>query len=414
MIGVPWSDARTVGELIGVKTILNEFVAFRALADNMASPEALAPRSAVLASYALAGFANFGSIAMQIAGIGELAPSKRAMLAELGPRRTGRRGDRGAHDGRGRRHPPAVMSAAPGVGVRRELVVGGTLTLDTTERGDAVHEGIPGGSALYGAAGGSVLLPTRLVGMVGDDFPFHTLSTLWARGIDATTIDILPGPTFRWHARYGPDGNSRVTVSRAPGVAHERMPSVPPMAGRDHALLLGSTDPRVQSHVRDACPLASVVGLDSMAHWWTERPTVLRSLLARVHIVLLDEAELTLASGAAEPLDGARQLLALGPDIVVVKHGSRGAWMTRRDRAPLRTSVVPLASVADPTGAGDAFAGAFVAAVAAAPEQGDGYALRFATAVASFAVEGVGTRGFDVADLHLVQQRMTALSVTAA
>lgn len=85
-IGVPWQDARTVGELIGVKTVLNEFVAFRQLADHLQGTGALAPRSMVIASYALAGFANFGSIAMQIAGMGELAPSKRSLLAQLGPR----------------------------------------------------------------------------------------------------------------------------------------------------------------------------------------------------------------------------------------------------------------------------------------------------------------------------------------
>ncbi|HNV73710.1 MAG TPA: nucleoside transporter C-terminal domain-containing protein [Gemmatimonadaceae bacterium] len=86
IIGVPWTDARIVGELIGVKTILNEFVAYRQLADHLQGAGALQQRSVVLASYALAGFANFGSIAMQIAGMGELAPGKRTMLAELGMR----------------------------------------------------------------------------------------------------------------------------------------------------------------------------------------------------------------------------------------------------------------------------------------------------------------------------------------
>jgi CNT family concentrative nucleoside transporter len=86
VIGVPWTDARVVGELIGVKTILNEFVAYRQLSDHLQGPAALDHRSMVLATYALAGFANFGSIAMQIAGMGELAPNKRAMLASLGLR----------------------------------------------------------------------------------------------------------------------------------------------------------------------------------------------------------------------------------------------------------------------------------------------------------------------------------------
>ncbi len=86
MVGVPWSESATVGQLIGVKTVLNEFVAFLQLADLTASGGELSPRSVTIASYALAGFANFGSIAMQIAGIGEIAPERRTDLAQLGLR----------------------------------------------------------------------------------------------------------------------------------------------------------------------------------------------------------------------------------------------------------------------------------------------------------------------------------------
>ena len=84
IVGVPWSDALAVGELIGVKTVLNEFVAYQQMSGALTEGGTLTPRSTILATYALAGFANFGSVAMQIAGIGELAPSQRSTLAELG------------------------------------------------------------------------------------------------------------------------------------------------------------------------------------------------------------------------------------------------------------------------------------------------------------------------------------------
>lgn len=86
LIGIPWVDAAAAGELIGVKTILNEFVAFVQLAEMAGTPDGLQGRSLLLCSYALAGFANFGSVAMQIAGIGELAPEQRPTLARLGIR----------------------------------------------------------------------------------------------------------------------------------------------------------------------------------------------------------------------------------------------------------------------------------------------------------------------------------------
>jgi len=86
IMGVPWDDAPTVGALIGVKTVLNEFYAYLQLGGTLAGPHDLDPRSIVIATYALAGFANFASIGIQIGGIGAMAPSRRDDLARLGVR----------------------------------------------------------------------------------------------------------------------------------------------------------------------------------------------------------------------------------------------------------------------------------------------------------------------------------------
>jgi CNT family concentrative nucleoside transporter len=86
MIGVPYGDLTTVGQLLGTKTILNEFIAYDQLAKFKASGQITDMRSILIASYALCGFANIGSIGIQIGGIGVLAPNRRKMLAELGVR----------------------------------------------------------------------------------------------------------------------------------------------------------------------------------------------------------------------------------------------------------------------------------------------------------------------------------------
>ncbi len=85
IMGVPWSDAVAVGSLLGIKTVTNEFVAYLRFADLLAA-EALSPRSIVISTYALAGFANFSSIAVQIGGIGGIAPSRRSDLSRIGLR----------------------------------------------------------------------------------------------------------------------------------------------------------------------------------------------------------------------------------------------------------------------------------------------------------------------------------------
>ncbi|OGI01902.1 MAG: Na+ dependent nucleoside transporter domain-containing protein [Candidatus Melainabacteria bacterium GWF2_37_15] len=88
LMGVPWEESFTVGSLMGTKMALNEFVAYMNLAPiiNGTSDIVLSPKSIVIASFALCGFANFGSVAIQVGGIGELAPNRRADLAKLGLR----------------------------------------------------------------------------------------------------------------------------------------------------------------------------------------------------------------------------------------------------------------------------------------------------------------------------------------
>jgi CNT family concentrative nucleoside transporter len=85
VMGVPWEDAPKIGSLLGIKTVLNEFLAYLDLAAMMRDG-VLAPRSVTIASYALCGFANFGSLAILLGGIGGLAPSRRGEVAELGLR----------------------------------------------------------------------------------------------------------------------------------------------------------------------------------------------------------------------------------------------------------------------------------------------------------------------------------------
>jgi CNT family concentrative nucleoside transporter len=82
-MGVEWKDADMVGMLLGKKTILNEFLAY---ADLKNLKPVLSERSFTIATYALCGFANFGSVAIQIGGYGTLVPTRRKDFAKLGLR----------------------------------------------------------------------------------------------------------------------------------------------------------------------------------------------------------------------------------------------------------------------------------------------------------------------------------------
>ena len=86
LLGVPWADAKNVGMLMGEKIVINEFVAYSQLSKILKGTTdiVLSPKAEIIATFALCGFANFSSVAMQIGGIGEIAPSRREDLAKLG------------------------------------------------------------------------------------------------------------------------------------------------------------------------------------------------------------------------------------------------------------------------------------------------------------------------------------------
>ncbi|HMW92659.1 MAG TPA: nucleoside transporter C-terminal domain-containing protein, partial [Candidatus Obscuribacter sp.] len=85
VLGVPWVDAHEVGKLMGEKLVINEFVAYTDLSAILKSPtRTLSAQAETIATFALCGFANFSSIAIQIGGIGEIAPTRREDLARLG------------------------------------------------------------------------------------------------------------------------------------------------------------------------------------------------------------------------------------------------------------------------------------------------------------------------------------------
>jgi CNT family concentrative nucleoside transporter len=81
LMGIPWAEASTAGSLLGVKSVLNEFIAYIQLSAMPA--DALSERSRLITIYALAGFANIASIGIQISGIGTMAPERRGDLAQL-------------------------------------------------------------------------------------------------------------------------------------------------------------------------------------------------------------------------------------------------------------------------------------------------------------------------------------------
>ena len=85
LTGVSWKESQTVGSFLGIKTVLNELIAYSQMKDTLAAdPNLLSPRARLLATYALCGFANFASVGIQVGGISTIAPNRRADLSRIG------------------------------------------------------------------------------------------------------------------------------------------------------------------------------------------------------------------------------------------------------------------------------------------------------------------------------------------
>jgi len=290
------------------------------------------------------------------------------------------------------------------------LLVVGSIALDSIftpfgETADAL-----GGSAIYFSVAGSLLHPVQVVGVVGHDYPYDELERLAPRGIDWSGVERVQGESFRWKGKYSYDLQSRETLETRLGVFADFSPKLPAGFRAARYLFLGNIDPELQLGVLDQVEQPGLVVCDTMNYWIKSKKAELLRLLERVDVLMVNDSEARELSGDWNIHRAGRWILARGPHRVVIKQGEYGALLIE----PRRTFYVPafpLESVFDPTGAGDAFAGGFMAYLARAQSDSEDdirRAMVYGATMGSYAVEQFGIRGFDQVTLADVEARVRA------
>ena len=285
------------------------------------------------------------------------------------------------------------------------LLVVGSIALDSIftpfgETADAL-----GGSAVYFSVAGALLHPVQVVGVVGSDYPVAELERLAPRGIDWSGVERAEGESFRWKGKYSYDLQSRETLDTRLGVFANFQPKLPEAFRSAKYLFLGNIDPELQLGVLGQVRKPSLVVCDTMNYWIQSKKATLLELLARVDVLMVNDSEARELSGDWNIHRAGRWILAHGPKRVVIKQGEYGALLIE----PTRTFYVPafpLESVYDPTGAGDAFAGGFMAYLArtgSVSEDNIRRAMVVGATMGSYAVEQFGIRGFDQVTLADVE-----------
>lgn len=270
------------------------------------------------------------------------------------------------------------------------LLVVGSVALDTIKTPHACWDEALGGSASYFATVASLIAPVRIVAVVGQDFPDEHLDFLRTRGIDLDGLERVPGRTFRWSGRYAENMVDRETLDTQLNVFESFRPRIPERYRDSHYVFLANIDPNLQLDVLNQVDHPRLVACDTMNFWLTERHLpALRRVLERTDVVFLNDEEARLLSGEHNLVKAAAAVRLLGVGRVIIKRGDAGALLFD-DAGPFWAPAFPLAHIADPTGAGDCFAGGFMAYLCHTEdlsEQNIRRAMVFGSVTASFAVE---------------------------
>src|SRR5213594_3993849 len=254
------------------------------------------------------------------------------------------------------------------------VTVVGSIAYDRVKTPFGERERMLGGAATHFALAASFFDDVRVVGPVGDDFADEDLRVLQTRGTNTDDVErVAGGKTFFWHGEYGWDLNSRETHDTQLGVFERFEPKLSPASRESEVLFLANIQPDLQRGVREQCPGARFVALDSMNLWIEIARDSLVRTIEQVDCVILNDAELRQLTEKPNLVQAAREIHAMGPSVVVAKQGEYGAALLARDT----------------------FSGGLVGYLAARRGELGDEALRramaFGTALASFNVEEFGT-----------------------
>lgn len=288
----------------------------------------------------------------------------------------------------------------------------GSVAYDDIITPFAKGERILGGSASYAGLASSYFAPTRLVGVVGNDFDQKDMDRLKAQEIDLEGLEIdESGPTFFWAGRYHENFNDRDTLETQLNVFESFNPTIPDSYRDTPYVLLGNIGPNLQNQVLDQLGDQAYIVADTMNLWINIMLADLKKLLKRVHLLVLNDDESEMLTETSNVILAGEKLREMGPETVIVKKGSHGAILFH-EAGRFSLPAYPVTDLRDPTGAGDSFAGA-LAAYLAATDRTDFAAIKqamlYATVVASFTVEAFSCDRLESAGVAGIESRREEL-----
>jgi sugar/nucleoside kinase (ribokinase family) len=296
------------------------------------------------------------------------------------------------------------------------ITVVGSVAFDSIETPAGRRDRCLGGAATYFALAASYFTDVRVIAVVGEDFGSDEEAVFSARRIDTRGIERAAGKSFFWEGSYLDNLNEAKTHSTELNVFGAFAPKIPEAYRNSEFLFLANIDPVLQRRVREAMPKARLVAGDTMNYWIKDHRAALLEMLKGLDVLLINDTETRMLAGNNNLVQAARAVLAMGPRMLVVKHGEYGATAFHRASSdgvgakPFRAPALPLEEVVDPTGAGDSFAGGFFGYLASQPELTPASfrrAMFYGSVMGSFTVERFGTERLQELSRDEIDDRFT-------
>lgn len=291
------------------------------------------------------------------------------------------------------------------------LLTVGTVAFDTIESPYGKAEMVIGGACTYISWSASYFTNNiHLVSIVGDDFPDLELQKLKDRGVNMDGLKIVEGgKSFFWAGRYHNNMNNRDTLVTDLNVLADFDPVLPESARSSKYVMLGNLTPAIQKSVLDQLDgTQKLIALDTMNFWMDIAMEELKSVIARVDLLTINDEEARQLSGEHSLVNAAKVIHEMGPKFLVIKKGEHGALLFSEDDI-FYAPALPLAQVFDPTGAGDTFAGGLMGYLAKTDDIGMENmkrAIIAGSAMASFCVEDFSLNKLQILSIPEINERL--------
>jgi len=277
------------------------------------------------------------------------------------------------------------------------LVVVGSMAFDAIETPFGKVDKTVGGSATYVAyTATNFVKDVQQVSIVGYDFPEEELHELKSRGVDLSGVVVVPEKkSFFWSGKYHLDMNTRDTLVTDLNVLADFDPVLPEHFKNAEFVMLGNLVPNIQKSVIEQMKQRpKLIVLDTMNFWIENTWDDLRNVLTMIDVLLVNDSEARQMTNEFSIVKAARKILKMGPKYLIIKKGEHGALLFHENNVFVAPAL-PLEDVFDPTGAGDTFAGGFIAHLAKTKDisfENMKTAIIVGSAMASFCVEKFGTQ----------------------